>query len=114
MLRSFQKNRKGIILVLCSAVLVCIGQLLWKLSATQGLLLLLMGFGFYGIGAILMILAYRYGELSVLQPMLSINYALSVLLGILVLHETLTINKMIGICTISLGVVLIGGSNSEG
>ena len=108
------KNRKkGILLVLCSALLVCIGQLLWKLSATGGLWLLLGGFVFYGIGAVLMILAYRYGELSVLQPMLSINYALSIILGVIVLQEAVTMPKIAGICIISFGVILIGGSSRE-
>lgn len=113
MVRSFQKNKKGIVLILCSAILVCIGQLLWKMSATQGILYLLVGFVFYGVGAILMILSYRYGELSVLQPMLSINYVLSIMLGVLILQEPLTITKIIGVGIISLGVVLIGGSSNE-
>ena len=112
MFASFQKNKKGIYLVLCSAVLVCIGQLLWKLSATEGLLYLVIGFAFYGIGAVLMVIAYRYGELSVLQPMLSMNYVLSVVLGVLILQETLTVTKAIGICVISFGVILIGGGGS--
>jgi len=111
-LGSFRKNKKGICLVLSSALLVCLGQLLWKISNEKGLLFLLMGFLLYGIGAILMIIAYRYGELSVLQPMLSMNYVLSVILGVLVLHETLTLTKAMGICIISLGVILIGGGGS--
>lgn len=112
MLSSFRKNQKGILLIVGSAILVCVGQLLWKISATQGILPLLVGFVCYGIGAILMIIAYRYGELSVLQPMLSMNYVLSVILGVLVLHETLTLTKAMGICIISLGVILIGGGSS--
>lgn len=111
--RSFQNNKKGIVLILCSSVFVCIGQLLWKVSATQGDLYLLVGFVFYGVGAILMILSYRYGELSVLQPMLSMNYVLSIMLGVLILQEPLTITKIIGVGIISLGVVLIGGSSNE-
>lgn len=113
MVESFRKNKKGICLILCSAVLACVGQLLWKISATDGLLYLLMGFIFYGLGAIIMLLAYRYGELSVLQPMLSMNYVLSVILGALVLQEAITFNKAIGLCIITLGVILIGGGSSE-
>ena len=110
MLDSFRKNRKGISLILCSAILVCIGQLFWKLSSSGNLAYLFFGFVFYGIGAIIMVLSYRYGELSVLQPMLSMNYVLSIILGVLVLHEAITITKCIGICFITLGVILIGGS----
>ena len=111
MIRSFQKNKKGICLILCSAVLVCLGQLLWKLSATEGLLYLFIGFMLYGVGAVVMILAYRYGELSVLQPMLSMNYVLSIILGAIVLHEAITITKILGIFAIMVGVILIGGGS---
>ena len=112
MIQSFQKNKKGIALILCSALFACLGQLLWKVSATHGLLFLIVGGALYGAGAVLMIVAYRYGELSVLQPMLSMNYVLSVILGVLVLQETVTVTKAMGICIITLGVILIGGGSS--
>ena len=73
MLESFQKNKKGILLMLVSSICVCVGQLLWKLSATQGIIVMLAGFCFYGVGALVMIIAYKYGKLSVLQPMLSLQ-----------------------------------------
>lgn len=94
MIDSFQKNKKGILLMLVSSVCVCIGQLLWKLSAEEGILVLLAGFAFYGVGAMVMILAYRFGKLSVLQPMLSLNYVLSILLAALVLKEEITLLKL--------------------
>ena len=68
MLESFQKNKKGILLMLVSSICVCVGQLLWKLSAAQGIIVMLVGFCFYGVGALVMIIAYKYGKLSVLQP----------------------------------------------
>ena len=71
MIESIQKNKKGILLMLVSSICVCVGQLLWKLSATQGLIFMLAGFAFYGAGALIMIIAYKFGKLSVLQPMLS-------------------------------------------
>lgn len=111
--RSLQKNKKGILFVICSAIFVCIGQLFWKVSLNLGWVFFLLGFVCYGIGAIFMITAYRYGELSVLQPMLSINYILGIVLGVLVLQESLTISKAIGIGVISFGVILIGGGSSE-
>ena len=81
MLESFRKNKKGILLMLISSICVCVGQLLWKLSATQGIIIMLSGFCFYGLGAVVMIIAYKFGKLSVLQPMLSLNYVLSLILG---------------------------------
>ena len=60
-----------------------------------------------------MIMAFRYGKLSVLQPMLSLNYVLSIVLAALVLKENITILKCIGVIVIIAGVVLIAGGDEE-
>lgn len=98
---------KGIAMILLSALLTCLGQLAWKLSAQEGPLFLLAGFALYGVGALLMILAMRHGELSVLHPMMSTGYVLSVVLGFWVLGEAVTLTKVLGIGVIILGLVLI-------
>ena len=87
MLESIKKNKKGIILMIISSICACVGQMLWKMSADKGLIYMIVGFGFYGVGALVMIIAYRYGKLSVLQPMLSLNYVLSIVLAAIVLGE---------------------------
>lgn len=97
--------------MICSAVCACAGQLLWKLSAENGLLWALVGFGFYGLGALFMLIAYRFGSLSVLQPMQSVNYVLSIIIGALVLSEAVTVKKVIGVLIIMAGIVLIGGGD---
>ena len=113
MLESFQKNKKGILLMLVSSVCVCIGQLLWKLSATQGILYMMAGFGFYGVGALVMIMSYKFGKLSVLQPMLSLNYVLSIVLAAIVLKEKVSLVKCIGVLIIIGGVIMIVGGDEE-
>lgn len=113
MLESFNKNKKGILLMLISSICVCVGQLLWKLSVNYGFFILLLGLAFYGIGALVMLVAYRFGKLSILQPMLSLNYVFSLLLAAFVLHETITIMKCIGVLLIISGVVLIAGGDEE-
>ena len=113
MLKSIQMNKKGILLMLISSLCVCIGQLLWKMSADMGIVVMLAGFLFYGIGALVMIVAYRFGKLSVLQPMLSLNYVLSIILAALVLKESITVLKCIGVMVIIGGVVLIAGGDEE-
>lgn len=113
MLESFQKNKKGILLMLISSICVCVGQLLWKLSAEAGIFIMLAGFCFYGVGALVMIVAYRFGKLSVLQPMLSLNYVLSIILAALVLKEEITILKCIGVLIIIAGVIMIAGGDEE-
>ena len=111
MIESIQKNKKGILLMLVSSICVCVGQLLWKLSATQGLVFMLAGFVFYGTGAFIMIMAYKYGKLSVLQPILSLNYVLSIILAVLVLREVITLYKLIGVIVITCGVITIAGGD---
>lgn len=111
MLESLKKNKKGILLMLLSSICVCIGQLLWKLSNTNGVIFLVLGFAFYGIGALVMIVAYKFGSLSVLQPMLSLNYIISIILAKSILNESITLMKLIGILIIIVGVVLIGGGD---
>ncbi len=110
---SIKRNKKGIILMMLSSVCVCTGQLLWKMSTTQSVLIMLMGFVCYGAGALIMLTAYRFGRLSVLQPVLSLNYALSIVLGFLFLNEPVTIQKVTGVFAIMGGVAFIAAGDKE-
>ena len=99
--------------MIISSICVCIGQLFWKLSSEYGIVILLLGFVFSGIGALVMIVAYKYGKLSVLQPMLSLNYVLSIWLAEFVLNEEIRTLKFIGVLVIIFGVVMIAGGDEE-
>ena len=112
-LKSIEKNKKGFLLMIISSFCACVGQLLWKLSVTHGITVMLFGFLFYGIGALCMIVAYKYGKLSVLQPILSLNYALGILLGFVFLGEPITALKGAGVIIIMFGVVCIAGGDEE-
>lgn len=111
MKESFLKNRVGILLMILSSICACVGQLFWKLSYGEINLFLICGFLFYGVGALVMLVAYKFGSLSVLQPILSLNYVLSIVLSVLVLHEPITLLRIIGVLIIILGAVLIGGGD---
>lgn len=113
MLESFRKNKKGILLMLLSSICVCVGQLFWKLSVDRGIYMMFLGLFFYCIGALVMLIAYRFGKLSILQPMLSLNYVFSLFLAAFVLHEIITIMKCIGVLLIISGVVLIAGGDEQ-
>lgn len=97
--------------MLFAAALAAFGQLCWKMSSLYGALIAILGFLLYGVGAVLMILAYRYGSVSVLQPVLSSNYILSILIGHFILGEDININKVAGIFIIILGVAMIAGGD---
>ena len=102
---------KGIILMLVSAALACSGQLFWKLAArSDSIFLVAAGLALYGFGALLMILALRYGELSVLHPMMSAGYVLSLLLGAAVLDEHVSFLRIVGVVIIIIGLIFISSS----
>lgn len=113
MRESIKKNKKGLILMTISSLFVCFGQLCWKLYTTNGFLLLILGFILYGIGALIMLRAYRYGSLSVLQPMLSVNYIISIFIGYFILSEKISFNKIVGILLIVIGLIFISTGDKE-
>ena len=113
MWKSIKNNRTGMLMMGASSACVCLGQLFWKLSANSGILYLFLGFALYGLGALLMLFAYGHGKLSILQPMLSLNYVFTIIIGYFVLDEVVDIFKIIGVITIIIGVILIGGSDDD-
>lgn len=108
-----KRVKKGIVLMLLSSLLTCTGQLLWKLSSLYSPVPFFLGGAFaYGGGAMLMILALRYGDLSTLHPLLSAGYVMSLFLGFLVLGEPVSAQKIFGMCMIMAGLFLICRSSS--
>lgn len=107
--------RKGIVLMLSSALFSCTGQLCWKLAGGERpLLFLFCGFALYGCGALLMIIALRFGDLSALHPLLGVGYILSLLLGRAVLDEQIGLLKLLGIACIVAGLLLLASSSEKG
>lgn len=112
---SGKKTRYGVALMLLSAAFTCCGQLLWKLSSLKdNLMFAFFGLCLYGCGALLMIVALRYGKLSTLHPLLAAGYVLSLLLGVVVLNETVTPQKALGVAVIICGLVVITSSERKG
>jgi drug/metabolite transporter (DMT)-like permease len=99
----------GMLLMLLSAAFTATGQALWKL-ATHGLFSwqLYIGFTCYGIGAMLMTIAFRFGSLSVLHPLLSTGYVFSIIIGMEFLHEHVTIHTVIGDIVVIAGAAFMG------
>ena len=109
--QSIKKNIKGISLIIIAAMLTSVGQLFWKLSKGSNLKLVIIGFTCYGLGAVLMILAFRFGSLSVLHPFMSVGYIFAIVLGQTKLHENISISKYAAVAIIMVGVTLIGGGD---
>jgi len=101
------KSKIGIELMVGASVLVSVGQLFWKLSQGNKIGLLCLGFFLYSVGALMMIYAYRFGKLSVLQPILSLSYVFAIVLGYYVFNDKITTGKLVSISLIIGGVLVI-------
>lgn len=110
-IRSFKNNKKGIFLMIIASFMTAIGQLFWKLSLNENLYFLGLGFLFYGVGAIFMIIAFKFGKYSVIHPMMCTGYIFAIILGALILKETITLNGFLGIIFMVVGVIFIGGGD---
>jgi len=107
------KSRRwlGIVLMLLCAVCLCMGQFIWK--RWDGWFSLLLGFAVYCLGALSMLIAYRFGSLSVLQPINSVSYVLSTLLGFWVFQERISPLRILGIAAVMAGVFLLARGERE-
>ena len=105
-------TKMGIILILLAALGNAVGQLLLKFGTnTTGIWsFVLYGLGFLvaALGAVLMMIGFRYGEVSVLQPIMSVSYVYSFFFGILFLNEGSTTTKIIGTVIIIAGSIVMG------
>lgn len=105
---SFEKNKKGIVLIIIAALFTVLGQYFWKLSHANNIEFVIIGFLFYGIGAVGMIIAFKFGSFSVLHPMMSINYIFTILLAYFTLGESINLYKIIGLLFIMIGITCVG------
>lgn len=103
---------KGILIMIMASFVTATGQLLWKLFQLENsLLYLIFGFSLYGIGAILMIIAFKYGKYSAVHPMMCTSYIFALGYSSIFLSEKINFIQIIGVLVIILGVVLIGREN---
>lgn len=94
-----------------------IAQVFYKLGANklefnwQSLITnhyLLIGLILYGIGAVIMILAFKGGEVSVLYPIVATSYIWVTLLSLYFFHEAINVFRWVGVSIILLGIIFIG------
>lgn len=69
---------------------------------------LFSGYALYGLNTILLVLALREGELSMLYPIIALTYVWVTLLSYALLHEPQNLYKNAGIVTIVIGVAVLG------
>lgn len=67
-----------------------------------------VGYTLYGINMVLLVLALRHAELSILYPIIALTYVWVALLSFFVLHEHMSAIRIGGIALIIIGVAAIG------
>ena len=67
-----------------------------------------VGLALYGVGALLLIIALRTGDLSVLYPIIATGFIWVALLSSVIFGDALSLQGWLGIVAIMIGVSLIG------
>jgi multidrug transporter EmrE-like cation transporter len=71
------------------------------------------GYALYGVFAALLVVALRDGELSLLYPVIALNYAWVSVLSVVIFHEQMNPMKIAGVTVIILGVAVLGRGGSK-
>ena len=108
----------AVFLVLFCTLLTSVGQVFFKLAADfQGPLFgnyfILVGFLLFGSAGILLVFAFKHGELSILYPLIAASYILVSILSVYVFNESMTLFKWLGIFVIIIGITLLGIGGSS-
>ena len=115
-------RRKAVLLVFSCTVLGAAAQILMKIGMSRFVpevaaivtnVPLIAGYTLYGINTLMLVLALREGELSMLYPIIALTYVWVTLLSYLLLHEPPNLYKNLGIATIVIGVAVLGRGGSE-
>ena len=108
------KYTKAILLVLLSTLTSTAAQVFFKLAShtfafsLSGISIwLLLGFISYSISAVLLVLAFRHGELSVFNPLQSAEFIWTLIASWLILKEVISIQNVIGVSIIFLGIIIL-------
>ena len=117
------QKRRSILLVMASTFISAVAQVLIKTGANRmgphsGFLTTLVslvlipslfaGYALYGVMTVLLVIALRHGELSVLYPIISLSYIWVAILSVVIFHESMNGFKIAGIAAIIAGVAVLG------
>jgi drug/metabolite transporter (DMT)-like permease len=111
-------KRRSVLLVFGCTVLGAAAQIFMKLGANRlgapsllGMATnppLLAGLVLYGLSTLLLVLALKDGELSLLYPVIALTYVWVTALSLVLLHDRPNPYKLAGITIIVIGVSVLG------
>ena len=123
-----QQKRRSILLVFGCTLFGAVAQILIKTGAnglapnpTLSQLVvrifthppLFAGYGLYGVSTILLVLALRHGELSLLYPVIALTFVWVTILSAIIFHESMNPLKLAGIAIIIGGVSILGKGSTR-
>ena len=112
----------AICLVLFTTLINAFAQVLYKKGANVLVLdffelitnyPLIFGACLYLLSAVLLIIALKYGELSILYPIISTGFIWVSFLSVYFFNEIMNLEKWFGVCSIIIGISFIGIGNSR-
>lgn len=69
---------------------------------------LFLGYALYGLSTVVLIVALKYGQLSILYPVIALTYVWVTILSVVLYSEVLNPFKILGLTTVVLGVAILG------
>jgi len=116
-------QNKQRLLVFCCTLLGAAAQVLMKTGANQlahpglvGILTnipLMAGYTMYGVVTVLLVLALRDGELSLVYPIIALTYVWVTALSFVIFHDEVSVFKLIGVVAIVAGVAVMGKGSKK-
>ena len=117
-LSGLTKARRSVLLISSCTLISAAAQILMKIGmnhvskldpiALATNLPLVAGYALYGVFCLMMILALREGELSLLYPIISLAYVWVTVASYFIFHDTINPLKLTGVVIIMAGVAMLG------
>jgi multidrug transporter EmrE-like cation transporter len=117
------QQRRSFLLVVCCTIIGAAAQVLIKKGAgalganptmVQTAMAILFtpalfaGYAMYGVSTVLLVLALRHGQLSLLYPVFAMTYVWVTVLSVVIFHESMNPYKLAGIAVIVGGIAVLG------
>lgn len=113
----------AVILIILTTFLISISQVLWKkgadilefnLTSILTNYYIIGGLILYAFITLLILIAYKGGDVNVLNPLIATSYIWTTILSVILFNDILNILKVFGISIIILGVGLVGYGGRHG
>jgi len=110
----------AIVLMLVCTAFTSVAQIFYKYGAARLPEIftnypLLIGLFLYGLGAVIFVTALKFGEVTVLYPIIATSYVWVSILSWFIFSETINVFKWLGILAIVAGITTIAfGSKEKG